>query len=134
MVWGAAGAGDETPASPRFRLTFPKYGITAYGQEAEGEFFVLEGSQARREWAASGHNYQRLHQQLREEGVLVEDENDLLRFSRDYAFSSPSAAAAMVVGRSANGRAEWKREDNGQSYAEWQDQLVSRAGAVIDED
>ncbi|WP_019567796.1 GIY-YIG nuclease family protein [Thioalkalivibrio sp. ALMg13-2] len=131
---GATAASDETPASPRFRLSFPKYGITAYGQEAEGEFFVLEGSQARREWAASGHNYQRLHQQLREEGVLVEGENDLLRFSRDYAFSSPSAAAAMVVGRSANGRTEWKREDNGQSYAEWQDQLVSRAGAVIDED
>lgn len=30
------------------------------------------------------------------------------RFSQDYAFSSPSTAAAVLLGRSANGRIEWK--------------------------
>jgi len=30
------------------------------------------------------------------------------RFTQDYAFSSPSTAAAVVLGRSANGRIEWK--------------------------
>lgn len=30
------------------------------------------------------------------------------RFSQDYVFSSPSTAAAVVLGRSANGRIEWK--------------------------
>ncbi|WP_018993965.1 GIY-YIG nuclease family protein [Thioalkalivibrio sp. ALgr1] len=124
---GSSLSADEAAASPRFRMIFPKYGITAYGQEAEGEFFVLEGSQARASWAAPGHSYQPLHQRLLEEGVLVEDETGLLRFSRDYAFSSPSAAAAMVVGRSANGRTEWKREDTGQTYGEWQEQVVSEA-------
>jgi hypothetical protein len=31
-----------------------------------------------------------------------------IRFSQDYVFSSPSTAAAVVLGRSANGRVEWK--------------------------
>ena len=30
------------------------------------------------------------------------------RFTQDYSFSSPSMAAAVVLGRSANGRIEWK--------------------------
>jgi len=30
------------------------------------------------------------------------------QFSQDYVFSSPSLAAAVVLGRSANGRVEWK--------------------------
>ncbi len=30
------------------------------------------------------------------------------RFTQDYVFSSPSIAAAVVPGRSANGRVEWK--------------------------
>ncbi|WP_018936634.1 GIY-YIG nuclease family protein [Thioalkalivibrio sp. ALJ24] len=133
-VEGLAGDTSEVRESPRFRMTLPKHGITAYGQETEGEFFVLEGSQARSAWVGPAHGYQRLHQQLCEEGVVAEGGDGLLRFTRDYAFSSPSAAAAMVSGRTANGRAEWKREDTGQSYGEWQDELVSEAaGADADE-
>jgi hypothetical protein len=29
-------------------------------------------------------------------------------FTQDYVFSSPSAASDMVLGRSSNGRVEWK--------------------------
>jgi hypothetical protein len=32
-------------------------------------------------------------------------------FTKDYLFSSPSTAAAVVMGRSANGLIEWKRND-----------------------
>lgn len=32
-------------------------------------------------------------------------------FTKDYLFSSPSTAAAVVMGRSANGLIEWKRQD-----------------------
>ena len=39
--------------------------------------------------------------------VLVRD-GEGYRFAQDYAFSSPSTAAAVVLGRSANGRVEWK--------------------------
>ncbi|MBC2714101.1 MAG: GIY-YIG nuclease family protein [Desulfobacteraceae bacterium] len=33
------------------------------------------------------------------------------KFVKDYLFSSPSTAAAVVMGRSANGLIEWKRKD-----------------------
>ena len=35
----------------------------------------------------------------------------LYQFTQDYSFSSPSTAAAVVLGRSANGRIEWKAAD-----------------------
>ncbi|AHE98768.1 GIY-YIG nuclease family protein [Thioalkalivibrio paradoxus] len=132
-----AGPGSESrpdEASPRFRMALARNGITAYGQEIDGEFFVLEGSQAREAWVGpTPHGYQRLFEQLVEEGVLVPDGNGPMRFSRDYAFSSPSAAAAMVVGRTSNGRKEWHREDTGQTYGEWQEQLVSEAADATPE-
>jgi uncharacterized protein DUF4357 len=31
-----------------------------------------------------------------------------LRFSQDYTFGSPSTASAIVLGRSSNGRTDWK--------------------------
>jgi len=124
---------SASDTSPTFRMQIPKYGITARGQEVDGEFFVLKDSNARGEWAAPGHNYERLYQQLCEEGVLVEDGSGLRRFARDYAFSSPSAAAAMVVGRAANGRTDWKVEGSGQTYGEWQEQLVAEVAEASPE-
>lgn len=124
----AAVDSNDDGASPRFRMMMPKHGITAFGQEIDGEFFILEGSQARETWVGpTPHGYQRLFEQLIEEGILVPDTNGPMRFSRDYAFSSPSAAAAMVVGRTSNGRKEWHREDTGQPYGEWQEELVADA-------
>ncbi len=114
-------------ASPRFYLGAAKQGIKAMGQELDGEFFVLKGSLARQEWAGPAHNYQKLHQQLCEEGVPVETGHGLRQFIEDYAFSSPSAAAAMVVGRAANGRIDWKVEGTGMTYGEWQEQQVNAA-------
>ena len=47
---------------------------------------------------------------LIEDGTLVEDGGNL-RFSRDSEFSSPSAAATVVHGGSANGLVAWKSKD-----------------------
>jgi hypothetical protein len=47
-----------------------------------------------------------LRQELIANGVLELDAG-LYRFTQDYSFSSPSTAA-VVLGRSANGRIEWK--------------------------
>jgi hypothetical protein len=49
-----------------------------------------------------------LRRQLIERGVLAPDENGRLLFTRPYTFDSASAAAAVVLGRSANGLVEWK--------------------------
>ena len=40
-------------------------------------------------------------------GVLAQKGSDYV-FTQDYSFSSPSTAASVVLGRSANGRLEWK--------------------------
>lgn len=44
------------------------------------------------------------------EGVLV-NKGEYLEFSDDYIFSSPSTAAIIVMGRSANGLTEWKNKE-----------------------
>ncbi|WP_016855849.1 GIY-YIG nuclease family protein [Halomonas smyrnensis] len=116
--------------SPRFVAEVPRFGIRALGQEIDGEFYVLEGSLARGSWTGSDGGYQSLYQQLCDDGVLVEAEQGLRRFASDFAFSSPSAAAAVVSGRSANGREHWKLEGTGQTYAAWQDQQVSAAASI----
>ena len=47
---------------------------------------------------------------LKESGVLIEKEGILL-FTKDHIFSSPSASAAVVLARRANGWIEWKYKD-----------------------
>lgn len=113
------------PDSPVFELKVPKHGIEARAREIDGEFVVLEGSTARARWVAENHGYKALHEQLCEEGVLGPAEGELRTFTADYAFSSPSAAAAVVSGRNANGRTQWVTEDGGQTYGAWQDRQVS---------
>lgn len=116
--------------SPRFSLEVPRYRLSAQGQEVDGEFFVLKGSKARAEWVGTERGYQGLFKQLVDEGVLVADGGEHLTFSDDYAFSSPSAAAAVVCGRSANGRTAWVVEGSGETYAAWQDRQLSAAGVA----
>ena len=113
--------------SPRFTFEMPRHDIQAFGQEIDGEFYVLEGSLARPEWTGVDGGYQSLYDQLCDDGVLIETEQGKRRFATDYAFSSTSAAAAVVAGRSANGRISWKLEQSGQTYGDWQDEQVSAA-------
>lgn len=110
--------------SPLFNLEVPRYRLRAQGQEVDGEFFVLKGSKARPEWVGTERGYQGLFKQLVADGVLVAEGGEHMVFRDDYAFSSPSAAAAVVCGRAANGRTSWLVEGTGQSYAAWQDQQL----------
>lgn len=50
--------------------------------------------------------------QLRNNLIEKEIINADFQFIKDYIFTSPSLAAAVVLGRNANGRTEWKTEDN----------------------
>jgi hypothetical protein len=130
-----AASNTATPItrSPRFSLEVPRYRISAQGQEIDGEFFVLKGSKARAEWVGTERGYQGLFKQLVDEGMLVADGGEHLTFSDDYAFSSPSAAAAVVCGRAANGRTSWVVEGTGQTYAAWQEQQLNAANPVTEE-
>lgn len=120
---------------PTFRLDVPKYGLVATAREYDGEFFVLEGSLARDAWHGSGkESYAVLFNQLCKDGVLVDDGAGHRRFTKNQAFSSLSAAAAVVAGRAANGRTSWRVEGTGESYAEWQDRQVQAAADAADAD
>ena len=86
-------------------------GIVATGWDTTQGFVVRSGSFASKEIVPSLGKYfpstLDFRKLLLESGVLVEDK-EVYRFSQDYAFSSPTLAAQIVLGRSANGRTEWK--------------------------
>lgn len=90
-------------------------GAAAVGYESSQGFVVKAGSEAVAETAPSMKQHVRGMYELRQElianGVLAPAGDNAAhgyRFTQDYAFSSPSTAAAVVLGRSANGRVEWK--------------------------
>ena len=85
--------------------------VYAEGELTEEGFVVFKGSTARiRETRTIGAWASNLRAKLVEEGILVE-ENGKYRFTQDHIFSSPSAAAATVLGRAANGWRLWKYKD-----------------------
>lgn len=83
-------------------------GAQASGTDNSEGFVVFEGSMARADEVASVNpGTTRLRARLLSEGVLVPD-GEHLRFAKAHLFDSPSTAAAVVLGRTANGRIEWK--------------------------
>lgn len=83
-----------------------------------GEFIVFLGSKARRKetpgFKGSGP---RLRRKLVEEGVFQELDDKSYIFTRDYIFTSPSAAGDAVSGRSTNGWTMWN-DKNGKTLDE----------------
>lgn len=127
-----AAAEQPVTQSPRFVLDIPKSKGRAVAEEINGEFFVLKGSKTRSDWIGAETSYRALFKQLVAEGVLIAEDSEHLSFSVDYAFGSPSAAAAVVCGRQANGRTAWLVEGTGQTYAAWQDQQLSTANPITE--
>jgi hypothetical protein len=125
-----ATATDSTRSqlSPIFDLTLKKSEIAATAQEVDGEFTVYERSSARLEWTGVDDGYKRLREKLEDDGTLAKSADGKSRvFTRNQVFASPSAAAAVITGRSANGRLEWKVQGSGASYGSWQSEGVDRA-------
>lgn len=98
-------------ATAKSQLACKGKGVAAQGYEASQGFVVKAASLAVGEAVPSMQQHVRgmfeLRQELIGNGVLA-PEGDHFRFTQDYVFSSPSTAAAVVLGRSANGRIEWK--------------------------
>ena len=106
-------------------------GAVASGYESSQGFVVKAGSQAVADTVPSMQQYVRGMYELRQElianGVLSPSSDtpaDGYRFTQDYVFSSPSTAAAVVLGRSANGRIEWK-DGQGQTLKALQEREAS---------
>lgn len=109
---------EQAPKAPAAKagplLTCKGKGVQATGYEASQGFVVRAGSQAVADAVPSMEQHVRsmfdLRQELISNGVLLAD-NGRYQFTQDYTFTAPSTAAAVVLGRSANGRVEWKAAD-----------------------
>jgi Domain of unknown function (DUF4357) len=101
---------EQATSPDRLHLQGPH--ASGEGSETEEGFVVFTGALARTQsvesmpgWAAS------LRETLTQSGALVPVEgSESLRLTSDYVFNSPTAAAAVLLGRSAAGPIEWKDE------------------------
>jgi len=86
-------------------------GIVALGHDTPQGFVIQAGSFASKDHLPSlTKHFPRvtaLRDELLANGVLVA-EGTMLRLTQDYTFSSPSMASSIVLGRTSNGRIEWK--------------------------
>src|SRR6266540_6674925 len=88
-------------------------GAEGRGRRTPDGFVVLQGSTAvlqERQSAKRWPYVVALRQKLIADGALVQKDGFFL-FTRDFEFSSPSAAAAVIEGGSANGLIEWRTKD-----------------------
>ena len=88
-------------------------GAEGRGRRTPDGFVVLKGSTAVLRERRSAKKWPYLtviRNQLIADGTL-EEKGGFYKFTKDYEFSSPSAAAAAIVGGSANGLLEWKTAD-----------------------
>jgi hypothetical protein len=87
-------------------------GAEGRGHRTASGFVIFKGSTAVLEERPSAENYPYVTAQRKQiiaEGVLTEKAGFLV-FTRDAEFSSPSAAAAVIHGGSANGLIAWRTE------------------------
>lgn len=132
---------QHRPASPAtacangdslvFELHTAKHGVHASARLEGGEFVVQAGSKARDAWKGkgAGHTYAKLFEELVNTGVLTKQDG-LCVFGENYAFKSPSAAAAVVNGRPANGTIEWKLQGTDKTYKEWEAEKLDQEGVA----
>ncbi|CUU34820.1 MAG: GIY-YIG nuclease family protein [Armatimonadetes bacterium] len=99
--------------------------IIAWGTETSKGFVVLKGARALKETQKSIHPYlYQLRNELISQGVLL-DKGTHFELTQDYLFNSPSMAAGVLLGRSANGLREWRECDGERTLKELRKGMVS---------
>ena len=99
-------------------------GAEARGQRTANGFVIFHGSTAVLEERPSAESYPYVvaqRKQLITDGTLIERDGFLV-FIKDAEFSSPSAAAVVIHGGSANGLTAWKTKD-GKSLKQLDEQV-----------
>lgn len=124
---------ERTSGEVQFEIRH-KSGVQATAVEEDGEFIVLEGSEALKDTGFVQQSYGGLKEKLIADGALVPQDTPpgtgKLRFAKPWSFSSPSAAAAVVLDRNSNGRLEWKVKGASQTYHDWQQVQALRQEAA----
>jgi hypothetical protein len=101
---------EENITGPSFKEQFQIKAIK--GADAKGiptseGFVVLKGSKIANETTPSLANYiKKLRDELIEKKIVLQT-GEAFELIDDYIFNSPSSAASLVLGRSANGLTEW---------------------------
>lgn len=99
------------PIQTAIELHFKVAGISAKGRESSNGFIVLAGSKVRdAELNSMSASLKGLKAALIGNGVIAPGPFGL-QFAQDYEFSSPSTAATVIQGASANGLTGWKTAD-----------------------
>jgi hypothetical protein len=101
---------DYVKSQPGGVLFCRRNGAEARGQRTANGFVVYEGSTAVLVERPSAGGYSAQREQLRADGTLIEKDGFLV-FTKDSEFSSPSAAAVVSYGASANGLDAWKNKE-----------------------
>ncbi len=97
-----------------FRLALPWKELHAEGEYSEEGFVVFAGAKCRlEETKAINRAAKKVRKTLQKKEILTQqkDTDDFLTLGTDHIFKTPSAAACVVLGRSANGWTEWKYKD-----------------------
>jgi hypothetical protein len=120
-----ASSQTDTVSSEEFHI---RHGVVdAKGTLSSDGFVVQRDSIAAGSTAPSFKSgYLALRNELIQNGVLIQ-EGPKYRLTQDYSFRSPSAAAAVFLGRAANGRTEWETS-SGQTLAQIQEALLNSSG------
>jgi len=100
-----------TITKPGDLLTIDSKGVKASGYEDAKGFIVVKSSQLVKAETNTIHQYMStLRKDLLAQGVIV-DQGQHYAFAQDQVFTSPSTAAGVILGRTANGRIEWKNSE-----------------------
>lgn len=116
---------EVNQTTPAGRLILKGKDTKAEGQETSDGFVVFKGAVARLDSVPSIHAYGReLRESLTAAGVFVAEGN-CLRLTQDHVFGSPSLAAMVLLGRTSNGRIEWKSKA-GVTLRDLQEQAIEQ--------
>lgn len=102
--------------SIRYFLSGPD--ASGQGEDRPDGFLVFAGATARIDETSSFTSFRKVRKRLITAGAMVV-EGSVFRLMEDTLFKSPSAAAATLLARNANGRTEWV-DENGVSLKEHQ--------------
>ncbi len=125
------GSDELMTSSPLFVIDRPSQKVYAEARLVNGEMVVLGNAKVRRQGTPSWDSYLKLRDKLIAEGKIRDtDDPEVLVFKENISFSSPSAAAAVVLARNANGRTEWALKGTSTTYGDWQDKRLDSDEAV----
>lgn len=98
---------NKTKKSNTFYIKAAR-GANGFGIPSSKGFIVFKNSEVATSTTDSMQkSLKNIRERLIESGTIIKSEKGLV-FDRDYEFSSPSTAAAILMGRNANGLREWK--------------------------